>query len=77
MGAYVRLYAFLSQIFDYGNTAIEKRFHLLQAPAARCWTSAASARGRPVQGGADPPHAEEQGSSRLVWAGRRVQAAIR
>src|SRR5690606_31394583 len=23
MGAYVRLYAFLSQIFDYGNTAIE------------------------------------------------------
>jgi type I restriction enzyme R subunit len=26
MGAYVRLYSFLSQIFDYGNTAIEKRF---------------------------------------------------
>ena len=26
LGAYVRLYAFLSQIFDYGNTAIEKRF---------------------------------------------------
>ena len=26
MGAYVRLYAFLSQIFDYGNTATEKRF---------------------------------------------------
>jgi type I restriction enzyme R subunit len=26
MGAYVRLYAFLSQIFDYGNTDIEKRF---------------------------------------------------
>lgn len=25
MAAYVRLYAFLSQIFDYGNTAIEKR----------------------------------------------------
>ena len=25
MGAYVRLYAFLSQIFNYGNTAIEKR----------------------------------------------------
>lgn len=24
-GAYVRLYTFLSQIFDYGNTAIEKR----------------------------------------------------
>lgn len=26
MGAYQRLYAFLGQIFDYGNTAIEKRF---------------------------------------------------
>jgi len=26
MGVYVRLYAFLSQIFDYGNTDIEKRF---------------------------------------------------
>jgi type I restriction enzyme R subunit len=26
MGAYVRLYAFLNQIFDYGNTGIEKRF---------------------------------------------------
>lgn len=26
IGAYVRLYAFLSQIFDYGNTDIEKRF---------------------------------------------------
>ena len=25
MGAYVRLYTFLSQIFDYGSTAIEKR----------------------------------------------------
>lgn len=26
MGAYSRLYSFLSQIFDYGSTAIEKRF---------------------------------------------------
>ena len=25
MGSYIRLYTFLSQIFDYGNTAIEKR----------------------------------------------------
>ena len=25
MGAFVRLYTFLSQIFDHGNTAIEKR----------------------------------------------------
>jgi type I restriction enzyme R subunit len=26
MGTFVRVYAFLSQMFDYGNTAIEKRF---------------------------------------------------
>src|SRR6185503_10224983 len=26
LGAFVRLYSFLSQIFDYGNTDIEKRF---------------------------------------------------
>lgn len=26
MGAFIRLYAFLSQMFDYGNTDIEKRF---------------------------------------------------
>jgi type I restriction enzyme, R subunit len=26
MGAYQRLYSFLSQIFDYGTTAVEKRF---------------------------------------------------
>jgi len=26
MGAFQRMYSFLSQIFDYGNTAIEKRF---------------------------------------------------
>jgi type I restriction enzyme R subunit len=26
MGAFIRLYAFLSQMFDYGNTGIEKRF---------------------------------------------------
>jgi type I restriction enzyme R subunit len=26
LGAYQRIYAFLSQIFDYGNTAIEKRY---------------------------------------------------
>jgi len=26
LGAFVRLYAFLAQIFDYGNTAVEKRY---------------------------------------------------
>lgn len=25
MGAFIRVYTFLSQIFDYGNTAVEKR----------------------------------------------------
>jgi type I restriction enzyme R subunit len=25
LGTFVRVYAFLSQMFDYGNTAIEKR----------------------------------------------------
>ncbi|CAB3804362.1 hypothetical protein LMG28138_05501 [Pararobbsia alpina] len=29
-GAFIRLYAFLSQIFDYGNTDIEKRFLLFK-----------------------------------------------
>lgn len=34
MGAFIRLYTFLSQIFDYGNTAIEKRaiFYKLLLP---------------------------------------------
>ena len=34
MGAYVRLYSFLSQIFDYGNTDVEKRhiFYKLLLP---------------------------------------------
>ena len=31
MAAFQRLYTFLSQIFDYGNTDIEKRAHLLPA----------------------------------------------
>ena len=26
MGAFIRIYTFLSQIFDYGNTALEKRW---------------------------------------------------
>lgn len=25
LGTFLRVYAFLSQVFDYGNTAIEKR----------------------------------------------------
>jgi type I restriction enzyme R subunit len=31
MGAYIRLYTFLSQIFDYGNTALEKRWLFFRA----------------------------------------------
>jgi hypothetical protein len=34
LGTFLRVYAFLSQMFDYGNTDIEKAIHLLQAPAA-------------------------------------------
>jgi len=43
MGAYVRLYDFLSQIFNCGNTAIEARsiFYRRLAPY---WSSAASGR---------------------------------
>ena len=41
MGAFQRLYSFLSQIFDYGNTAIEKRF-IFYRRLLRCWNSAAS-----------------------------------
>ena len=42
--------AFLSQIFDYGNTAIEKRFVFFRRllPAARIWSRAR--RHRPVEG---------------------------
>ena len=44
MGAFQRMYSFLSQMFDYGNTAIEKRFMFYPAARCRCWSSAASAR---------------------------------
>ncbi len=55
MGAFLRLYTFLSQIFDYGNTAIEKRaiFYKQAAAAAGVWPRAR--RHRPVQGRADAP----------------------
>ena len=45
MGAFQRLYTFLSQIFDYGNTAHREAFDLLQAACCRCWSSAASVKG--------------------------------
>ena len=34
MATYQRVYTFLSQIFDYGNTDFEKRFHILQVLAS-------------------------------------------
>jgi type I restriction enzyme, R subunit len=43
-GAFVRLYTFLSQIFDYGNTAIEKRAMFFRR-LCRCSTSAGSDQG--------------------------------
>jgi hypothetical protein len=43
MGAYVRLYTFLSQIFDYGNTASRSAPSSTSA-CCRCWSLAASAR---------------------------------
>ena len=44
IGAFQRLYSFLSQIFDYGNTAIEKR-SCFTGGSCRCSSSAASATG--------------------------------
>jgi hypothetical protein len=41
MGAYLRLYTFLSQIFDYGQTALEKR-RFSTGDCSRCSTSSAS-----------------------------------
>ena len=43
MGAFGRLYTFPSQIFDYGNTALEKRADFYKRPLP-CWSSAASAK---------------------------------
>ena len=43
MGAYVRLYTFLSQIFDYGNTAVESA-PSFTSDCCPCWISAASAK---------------------------------
>jgi type I restriction enzyme R subunit len=41
LGTFVRVYAFLSQMFDYGNTAIEKRSIFFKR-LLPCWTSAES-----------------------------------
>ena len=63
MGAFLRLYTFLSQIFDYGNTAIEKRSIFYQAPAAAAGVRPRARGHRPVEGGADAPQPEEPGQA--------------
>ena len=61
MGAFLRLYTFLSQIFDYGNTAMEKRsiFYKRLLPLLEFGRERES--DRPVEGGADAPSPEEPG----------------
>ena len=41
MGTFQRVYTFLSQIFDYGNTAIESRYIFFRR-LLPCWTLAAN-----------------------------------
>ena len=71
----MRLYTFLSQIFDYGNTAIEKRVDLLQAAPAAAGVRPRARRDRPLEGGADPSQPEEPGQARdAARRGREPQA---
>jgi type I restriction enzyme R subunit len=62
MGAYVRLYTFLSQIFDYGNTAIEKRAIFYKRLLPLLEFGRERERHRPVEGEAHPPHAANRAS---------------
>ena len=78
MGAFQRLYTFLSQIFDYGNTAIEKRCDLLQAAAAAAGVRPRARGHRPLEGRADAPQPEEPGQAAdAARRGREPQAASR
>ena len=54
LGAFLRLYTFLSQIFDYGTTAIEAR-HLLSPPASAPRLRARAPGHRPLEGAPDAP----------------------
>ena len=71
----MRLYSFLSQIFDYGNTAIEKRaifyrrlLPLLEFGREREGIDLSKVR-------ADPPHAEGPGQARAGAAGGEYPTA--
>jgi len=63
MGAFHRLYAYLSQIFNYGNIEIAKRFDFLQAGplATRFWSRARESRF--IESRAHPLQLEELGNS--------------
>ena len=72
MGAFLRLYTFLSQIFDYGNTAIEKRAIFYQAAAAAAGVRPRARGDRPLEGGPDPPqHLKTRASARCRSARAR------
>ena len=71
MGAYLRLYTFLSQIFDYGNTQIEKRAIFLQAAPASPRIRTRTRRHRPLEGGLDPPQPQEPREAHAATRRRR------
>ena len=73
IGAFLRHVHVPSQIFDYGNTAIEKRVHLLQAPAAAAGIRPRARGHRPVEGAADAPQPE--GAGQAAAAARRGRSA--
>jgi type I restriction enzyme R subunit len=56
MGAFLRMYAFLSQIFDYGSTAIEKRAIFYRALLPLLEFGREPSGDRPLQGATHPPH---------------------
>ena len=63
MGAFLRLYTFLSQIFDYGNTAIEKRVIFYKRLLPLLEFGREREGDRPVEGGADPSQPEGPGQA--------------
>ena len=69
MGAYQRMYSFLSQIFDYGNTAIEKRFMFYPAANPASGVRPRARRHRPLEGEAHP--SQPEGSGQTAVAARR------
>jgi len=72
MGTFCNAYTFLSQIFDYGNSPLEKR--AIQAPGAAAGVRAGTRWSRPVAGDLDPPYSERQGQALPVAGRRRLPA---